>query len=143
MFYKKKYSVRRFLSFKLNFLKTTVTGTKWTWGSPQHQVPTIKGFLKRSGACYRCRRQCPIPKTFPFASCQVHGTSNFAVMFSSSWDPCDLQARTLFLLDSLEGACVSKRTVSDHQTAAEALPTQCGPLSYWKVYVWLTKQSKK
>lgn len=49
-------------------------------------------------------------------------------MFSSSWDPCDPQATTLFLWDRTEGACASTRTVGDAQTTADALPTRCGPV---------------
>lgn len=49
-------------------------------------------------------------------------------MFSSSWDPCDPQATTLFLWDRTEGACASTRTVGDAQTTADALPTWCGPV---------------
>lgn len=64
MFYKKKYTEKYILYFRLNFFKITVTGSKWTWGYLEHQVPEIKGFLKLSGASYSVDDNSPFPRLF-------------------------------------------------------------------------------
>lgn len=130
-----------------------MTGTKWTWVCPQHQVPKTKGSLMLSGISCRCRRWCPLPTTFPFASRQVDYTSSFAVMFSSySCEAHDLQLRIWLLWASIRGDWVPGLSPSStdpvlakpqSQAKAGVPQVSCSPLGqYWKLYAWLknTKQ---
>lgn len=78
-----------------------MTGTKWTWGYPQHQVPKIKGFF--------CIQVFPIEldDEFPFLRFSLLLLKLIVLsdsLFSSSYyDPSDFQIRTFVSFEEYQG----------------------------------------